>query len=138
MANKNTKLTIGRLAIAGGVSIPTIRYYQRRGLLDQPHRPVHGGFRVYDDADIARVLQIRETQRLGFTLAEIGILLGHLQQRECKPIKALLDAKHAQLVAQLNEIKRAQKRVAELNDACRGNCIGDCKLVNKLNERSAK
>lgn len=37
-----TELTIGKLADAAGVNIETIRYYQRRGLLDEPPKPLAG------------------------------------------------------------------------------------------------
>ena len=40
------KLTIGRVAQAAGVNVETIRYYQRRGLLDEPDKPL-GGYRRY-------------------------------------------------------------------------------------------
>ncbi|HEP9288269.1 MerR family DNA-binding transcriptional regulator, partial [Pseudomonas aeruginosa] len=41
-----TELTIGKLADAAGVNVETIRYYQRRGLLDEPAKPL-GGHRRY-------------------------------------------------------------------------------------------
>jgi MerR family mercuric resistance operon transcriptional regulator len=46
------ELTIGRLAALAGVNVATIRYYQRRGLLDEPRKP-SGGYRHYP-ADMAR------------------------------------------------------------------------------------
>ena len=67
-------MTIGRLAATAGVSVETIRYYQRRGLLDEPRKPFRG-FRHYP-ADMAkRVRFIKRAQALGFTLEEIVSLL---------------------------------------------------------------
>jgi MerR family mercuric resistance operon transcriptional regulator len=40
-------LTIGRTAKAAGVGVETIRFYERRGLIQQPHKPLHSGFRIY-------------------------------------------------------------------------------------------
>ena len=135
--NKNGKLTIGRLANAGGVGIATIRYYQKRGLLAQPHRPPYGGFRVYGEDDVLRLLQIKGAQELGFTLAEIAILLEHLDQRSCQPIKALIDEKQGQLKDQIDQLKKAHKRLSDLSTSCRGNCIGKCPLISKLGRNGA-
>ena len=61
-------LTIGRLAKAAGVNVETIRYYQRRGLVDEPHKPL-GGHRRYSPVAASRVRFIKRAQQLGFTLA---------------------------------------------------------------------
>ena len=60
-------LTIGRLAATAGVHVETIRYYQRRGLLAEPARPM-GGVRHYDGEQLARLQFIRRAQTVGFTL----------------------------------------------------------------------
>ena len=68
------ELTIGKLADAAGVNIETIRYYQRRGLLDEPPKPP-GGHRRYAPEQAKRVRFIKRAQALGFTLDEVGALL---------------------------------------------------------------
>lgn len=70
----SAQLTIGKLAKAAGVNIETIRYYQRRGLLNEPAKPL-GGYRRYSADEAKRVRFIKRAQALGFTLAEIGGLL---------------------------------------------------------------
>jgi MerR family mercuric resistance operon transcriptional regulator len=67
-------LTIGVLADAAGVNVETIRFYQRKGLMQEPERPL-GGIRRYGNADLARVRFIKSAQRLGFSLDEIAVLL---------------------------------------------------------------
>jgi MerR family mercuric resistance operon transcriptional regulator len=67
-------MTIGRLAETAGVGVETIRYYQRRGLLDEPRKPFRG-HRHYP-ADMAKHVRfIKRAQALGFTLEEIASLL---------------------------------------------------------------
>ena len=66
-------LTIGRLAAAGGVGVETVRFYQRRGLLETPGRV--GGIRRYGPDDLRRLRFIRQAQAAGFTLEEIKELL---------------------------------------------------------------
>ena len=63
-------LRIGEVARSAGVNIPTLRYFERRGLVVPPFRR-HSGQREYDEDDVRRVRIIKAAQRLGFTLAEI-------------------------------------------------------------------
>src|SRR5260221_3874441 len=67
-------LTIGKLAAEAGVSVETVRFYQRRGLLALPERR-GSGFREYTEADQWRLGFIRRARRLGFKLTEIRDLL---------------------------------------------------------------
>ncbi len=64
-------LTIGAFAEAASVTVETIRFYQRKGLLSEPDKPL-GGIRRYGDADISRVLFVKSAQRLGFSLDEVA------------------------------------------------------------------
>ena len=66
-------MKIGELARKGGVGVETVRYYQRRALLDEPSRA--GGVRRYGNDDVRRLRFIRAAQGAGFTLEEIGELL---------------------------------------------------------------
>ncbi|SPZ60708.1 Mercuric resistance operon regulatory protein [Serratia quinivorans] len=68
------KLTISKLAQQADVNIETIRYYQRRGLLETPVKNV-GTVRRYPQETVARIRFIKRTQALGFTLDEIVDLL---------------------------------------------------------------
>ncbi|HZG44904.1 MAG TPA: MerR family transcriptional regulator, partial [Allosphingosinicella sp.] len=64
-------LTIGKFAEAGGVGVETVRYYQRRGLLHTPERPVGAGLgsvRRYSEEEVRRLKFIRAAQAAGFTL----------------------------------------------------------------------
>ncbi|HEY6250522.1 MAG TPA: MerR family transcriptional regulator [Candidatus Angelobacter sp.] len=65
---------IGELARAAGISIQTIRFYEREKLLPPPPRTA-AGYRTYGQHDLDRVLFIRRNHEIGFTLAEIKQLL---------------------------------------------------------------
>jgi DNA-binding transcriptional MerR regulator len=67
-------MRIGQLSQAVGVSIQTLRFYERKKLLREPPR-TSGGYRSYSENDLARVRFIRDAQELGFTLKEIRELL---------------------------------------------------------------
>lgn len=72
-------MTIAGLAREGGVGVETVRYYQRRGLLNEPDRPTGAGsggsVRRYSFNDARRLRFIRSAQAAGFTLDQIGELL---------------------------------------------------------------
>lgn len=63
-------MNIGTLAELTGVTPDTLRYYEKKGLLDSPSRGANG-YRIYSDADAARVRFVRSAQALGFSLAEV-------------------------------------------------------------------
>jgi MerR family mercuric resistance operon transcriptional regulator len=64
----------GQVAAAAGVSLQTLRYYERRGLLAEPERSL-GGHRVYPAETVTVLRVIKAAQRLGFRLDEIADLL---------------------------------------------------------------
>lgn len=69
-----SQLTVSRLAGRAGTSADTVRYYERIGLLPEPDR-TPSGYRVYDDDAVERVRFIKDAQRFGLRLEEIGELL---------------------------------------------------------------
>lgn len=83
-----SELTIGKLAKIANVNIETIRYYQRRGLLDEPPKPL-GGHRRYSPEQAKRVSFIKRAQALGFTLEEIGRLLSLDAACDCNQARLL-------------------------------------------------
>ena len=75
VGTNNNSLTVGRVAQMAGVGVPTLRFYERAGLLPKPARTL-SNYRVYsDDAAVKRIRFIRRAQQLGFTLKEIKEML---------------------------------------------------------------
>jgi MerR family transcriptional regulator, mercuric resistance operon regulatory protein len=73
-------LRSGELARAAGVNPQTLRYYHRRGLLEEPARSP-GGHRLYPAEALTTIRVVKSAQRLGFTLAEIAELVHLAAQR---------------------------------------------------------
>lgn len=69
------KMTIGRVAQQAGVSVETIRFYERRRLLEQPLKSVEGGYRVYPNHAAHRIRFVKLAQELGSSLREAEELL---------------------------------------------------------------
>ena len=102
--------TIGSLAASGGVGVETVRYYQRRGLLIEPDRK--DGIRRYDDADLRRLRFIRSAQTAGFTLDEIGELLGFDSVDDRSRARELAKTRIAALDVKISEMQRARAALA--------------------------
>ena len=110
-------MTIGKLAAAEGVSVETVRFYQRRGLLAQPQRR-GSGYREYSEADRWRLEFIRRARQFGFTLAEIGELLGPAESPAAQDIAAAAQAKLAAIDAQVRELMQQRCRLRQLVRVC--------------------
>ncbi|MET9311652.1 MerR family transcriptional regulator [Kribbella sp. NPDC003505] len=86
------------VAAAAGVNLQTLRYYERRGLLDEPSRTL-GGHRVYPDDAVTTLRVIKAAQRLGFTLAEVSDLLDTARHRHRRGEGAGLQARAREKLA---------------------------------------
>lgn len=118
-------LTIGKLAAAEGVSVETVRFYQRRGLLGLPER--HGAaYREYSQADLWRLGFIRRARRLGFTLGEIADLLGSAEARSTREIVHAAEAKIGAIGAQVKDLLELQCRLRRLVRVCEQGSGDDC------------
>lgn len=111
------RLTIGALAADAGVNVETIRYYQRRGLLLAPEKPL-GGIRTYREADIHRVQFIKAAQGLGFTLEEILLLLKLEDGTHCAEAGAIAELKLSEVRSRLNDLRRIEAALELLVDKC--------------------
>ena len=105
-------LTIGALAEAAGVNVETIRFYQRKALMQEPDRPL-GGIRRYGDAHLARVRFIKSAQRLGFSLDEIADLLRLEDGSHCTEAREQAERKLADVRTKLADLQKSRAR-------CRG------------------
>ncbi|MFB9678652.1 MerR family transcriptional regulator [Streptosporangium vulgare] len=73
-------LRTGEVAQAAGVNAQTLRYYHRRGLLEEPPRS-NGGHRLYPPETVTILRTIKVAQRLGFTLGEVAELVEAVGRR---------------------------------------------------------
>ncbi|HET6773075.1 MAG TPA: MerR family transcriptional regulator [Acidimicrobiales bacterium] len=117
--------TIGRLAEAAGVHVETIRYYERRGLIEQPPRSP-SGYRRYSADDLWRLQFIGRGKRLGFTLAEIADVLGSRGGGSAEMVLAAARAKLAAVDEQLHELAVVRCRLQQLAELCRHGDDADC------------
>ena len=121
------QLTIARLAAAGGVGVETVRFYQRRGLLQTPTRET--GIRRYGRDDVRRLRFIRQAQTAGFTLEEIKELLeldaGEDRNRARELAKKRIEA----LNARIAELQHARDSLRRLASECAEGTTGPCPIL---------
>ena len=120
-------LTIGKLAALGGVGVETIRFYQRKGLLDTPTR--ESGIRRYGSGDLRRLRFIRQAQTAGFTLEEIRELLELDAGEDRSRARQLANARIQALDARIEELKRARDALKRLARECGEGATGPCPIL---------
>ncbi|MEW6694182.1 MAG: Hg(II)-responsive transcriptional regulator [Pseudomonadota bacterium] len=127
-------LTIGALAEAAAVNVETIRFYQRKGLMREPDRPL-GGIRRYGEPDLARVRFIKSAQRLGFSLDEVADLLKLEDGSHCTEAREQAERKLADVRARLADLHRIEAVLQDLVRRC-GAAQGKvrCPLIQALRE----
>lgn len=118
-------MLIGKLAAKTGFSKDTIRFYEKRGLLQigQEHMQ-DNGYKNYPVQALERLLHIKELKELGFTLAEIGDLLDLVEKKEdaCGGLPEKLDAKIEVLDKKMAVLALYKERLAAVRQSCSGQC----------------
>ncbi len=131
------KLTIGSVAKLAGVNIETIRFYQRRRLLDEPPKPL-GGYRSYPPDTVKRIRFIKRAQVLGFTLEEVAGLLGLEEACACAETRALAAHKVDLIDKKLRDLKGMRKALASLIQQCdAGEPAKGCPIIQVLSQDEA-
>jgi len=114
------KFTIGTLAKTTDVHVETIRYYQRRGLVAEPTKPL-GGIRRYGEDHARRLRFIKHAQSLGFSLDEVADLLALEDGRHCQDAEHLGNRKLAMVRERIASLRRVEQALAALVEQCHCN-----------------
>jgi len=120
-------LTIGKLAAAGGVGVETIRFYQRRGLIDQPERA--GSIRRYGSRDLRRLRFVRQAKAAGFTLEQIRELLALDAGEDRARARQLALSRVAALDDQIAALEEARDALKRLAEDCAAQRPGGCPIL---------
>ena|ERR1700723_1234775 len=115
---------IGKAAKFAGVSVDTIRFYQKLGLIKSATRSA-GGYRLFDGEQIGDLKFVRNAQDLGFSLAEVKELLALRQKHHaCSGVQSMLKRKLGDVGEKIKSLARLE---AELAGALR-NCNRELRL----------
>lgn len=126
-------MNIGRAAKISGVSPKMIRYYEQTGLIPRAARQ-DSGYRDYDDADVHRLHFIRRARDLGFTVEQIGELLGLWSDRSraSADVKAFALGHIERLKEKMAEIQAMVRTLETLANHCHGDDRPDCPIIEGL------
>ena len=129
-------LSIGELSKRTGVKVPTIRYYEQKGLLVAPERS-EGNQRRYGDEELRRMSFIRHSRQLGFSIEDIRELL-ELSQHPKKPCRDAHGIANSHLREVQDRISKLQRLEGELKriSKCEADSIVKCAVIETLADHS--
>ena len=126
-------MNIGQAARASGVSAKMIRHYEEVGLVPTAAR-TDAGYRQYGDSDVHTLRFIRHARDLGFSLPEIGELLGlwHNRKRPSRQVKAMAIAHIQELEQKAQELLAMKATLEHLVHCCHGDDRPECPILESL------
>ncbi len=113
-------LKIGRVSAKTGLSVDAIRFYEKSGLLQRPAR-TPGGYRLYEEREIADLEFIQKAQQLGFSLNEIRELFSIQRHPNevCEHVRDLISQKLAVVRAKIAQLTAMETELAGALRQCR-------------------
>ena len=130
--------SIGELSRRTGVKVPTIRFYEDKGLLPKPHRTA-GNQRRYDNVSLRRLQFIRHSRDLGLPLADVEALLS-LEGAQGHDLNRAHDIAERQLVdlrARIDQLRRLESELARIIAACDGKHDHVCAVLHAFGDHNA-
>jgi len=126
-------MKIGQLSDQTDCKVETIRYYERIGLLPEPTRSA-GGYRNYDDNHRRRLLFIRRSRELGFTIDEIRGLLSLVDggNYKCSDVKEITMEHVENIRHKIADLKKLEKTLSSIASQCAGGTTPECPIVDAL------
>ena len=136
MNTQNNFYRIGQAAKLSGVNAPTIRYYEKSGLIQAGTRS-ENDYRVYDDSDIHLLKFVRLCRSFDIPLGDVKTLIGlDLQvKRDCNTARDILDAHLKAINKKLHELKRLERELKNLRMRCEGD-TDRCKIIEALHQNA--
>lgn len=134
-SRESAALTIGKIAKLAQVSVDTLRYYEKEGLLS-PANKSEAGYRLYKEDALRRLNFIRHAQHCGLSLAEIRDLL-ELKTRDdacCNDVRSLALQKKLQIENKIKSLQAMSRALSELIEVCAGGRepLDECPILAAL------
>lgn len=125
------QMKVGALATRTGVHVETIRYYQNVGLMPKPPR-AHGSVRRYGEEALARLRFIKRAQGLGFSLAEVKLLLDLSVGEHCAATRSFAQQKKQLVEKKISDLRRIQEALDGLIRSCDTGRGRGCPIIESL------
>ncbi|MGH0002033.1 MerR family transcriptional regulator [Pseudovibrio ascidiaceicola] len=126
---------IGQLSNLTSVNIETIRYYERIGIMPKPDR-TSGGNRLYNDRQLKRLVFIRRSRELGFSIEEIRALLKMVDGSNfsCAEVHAMTTEHLTSVKKKIASLKKLEKVLSSMATQCSRGDVPECPVVDALFE----
>lgn len=126
-------MNIGEAARASGVSAKMIRYYEQAGLIPPAGRTA-SGYRSYSEAEVHMLRFVRRARDLGFSVGEIGELLGlwRDRSRQSADVRRIVSAHIEDLHRKIDSLRQMADTLQTLVDSCSGDHRPDCPILADL------
>ncbi|MDL2339529.1 MAG: Cu(I)-responsive transcriptional regulator [Pseudomonadota bacterium] len=131
-------MNIGQAATASGVSAKMIRHYEQVGLFPEPGR-TDSGYRQYSEKEVHTLRFIRQARDLGFSIQQIGELVGLWQNRRrpSRQVKALAEAHIKELEQKAQALLAMKSTLEHLVQCCHGDDRPECPILDTLAAENA-
>lgn len=129
-------MKIGALATKTGLSIQTIRYYEKENILHEPSRN-DANYRLYDDEAVRQLVFVKHCRNLGLTLEEIRALIRYKETPDegCAQVNRIVETHLLEVDKRLAELTDLRSQLAQLRTSCADNLTAkECGILRKLSE----
>ncbi len=130
-------LSIGQLANRTGVKIPTIRYYEKLGLIQPPHRS-QGNQRRYEPDALKRLSFIKHSRDLGIKIKAIHELidLSENPQKPCAEADRIAREHLSDIQNKIASLHLLEKELKRISSQCHGKTVGQCYVIQSLSDHT--
>ncbi|MCE7999960.1 MAG: helix-turn-helix domain-containing protein [Rhodobiaceae bacterium] len=128
-----SEFTIGQLAKETSCKVPTIRYFEKIGMLPEPARSA-GNTRIYTAAAMARLTFICHCRELGFPQKVIRELLGLVDHpdQSCETVTEIAATQLNHVNQRISHLAALKGELERMIDSCNGGCVAQCRIVESL------
>jgi DNA-binding transcriptional MerR regulator len=133
MTTLSDRMPIGRLSVATGVKVTTIRYYEREGLLPTPQRTASDR-RAYTGEDARRLRFIRRARELGFETGDVRALLDLADHRDrpCEDADRIAERRLEAVNEKIASLERLREELERMVEQCRHGPVAECRVIDAL------
>lgn len=130
-------LFIGDIARRAGCTVQIIRHYEKVGLLPEARR-TGGNRRIYTEEQASRLVFIRHSRELGFSLDDIRQLLSFSDQpdQSCEQVDALARKHLGNVQERLARLRSMERELKRMISQCGGGKVAECRIIEVLADHS--
>lgn len=129
-------MNIGTVSRAVEMPVKTVRYYADIGLV-KPNGRTENGYRVYDEAELKKLIFVRRARGFGFSVEACRELLSLYEDRErsSRDVKRMALQRIEEIEAKMKELQSLHDELSHLAKSCRGDDRPDCPIIAGLSDQ---